>query len=94
MQRINHPVFIHMEIEGVVRVIGVVRVAVLRLVPADDLAHIFNDGLALSDVLQGKHAFAMHPGAAHLNALAGCAWRGTAGGRCRCFGHGVENLLW
>jgi len=48
-----------------------VGVAVLRLVPADDLAHVFNQCLAFGNVLQGKHAFAMHTGAADLDASVG-----------------------
>jgi hypothetical protein len=36
-------------------------VAVLRFVPADDLTHVLDQGFALGDVLQGEHAFAMHP---------------------------------
>ena len=94
MQRIYHPVFVHMEIKGVVRVIGVVRVALLRLVPADDLAHVLDQGLAFGNVLQGKNAFAVHAGATNLYAFARCAGRLTAGGRNWYFGHGVKNLLW
>ena len=98
MQRIDHPVFVHMKVEGVVRVIGVVRVAVLRLVPADDLTHVLNQGLAFGQVLQGKNAFAMDAGAANLDAFAGSHRSrfvgGAAGGGNRCFGHGVKNLLW
>ena len=59
-QRVNDTVFVHMEVKRVVRVFGVVGVAVLRLVPADDLAHVFDQGFAFSDVLQREDAFAMH----------------------------------
>jgi len=60
MQRVNHPVFVHMKVKRVVGVKRVVRVAVLRFVPADDFAHIFNDRVAFGNVLQGKYALAMH----------------------------------
>ena len=46
--------------KGLGRVFGVVGVAVLRLVPADDFAHVFDQGFAFSDVLQREDAFAMH----------------------------------
>jgi hypothetical protein len=39
---VDHAVFIHMEVERVVGFQGVVRVAVLRFVPADDLAGVFD----------------------------------------------------
>ena len=70
MQGIDDTVLVHMEVKRVVRVLGVVRVAVLRLVPADDLAHVFDHGLAFSDVLQSEDAFAMHARAANLHAAA------------------------
>ena len=60
MQRIDHLVFVHMEVEGVVRVLRVVRVAILRFFPADDLAHVFDQRLAFGNVLQRKHALAVH----------------------------------
>ena len=47
---------------------GVVGVAVLRLVPGDDLAHVFNDGFALGKILQRKHAFAVDTRATDLDA--------------------------
>jgi len=59
MQSVDDSVFIHMEIEGVVGIGRVVGVAVLRLIPADDFAYIFEQGLAFCNVLQGKDAFAM-----------------------------------
>ena len=72
-----------MEVEGVVRVFRVVRVALLRLVPADDLAHVFDQGLAGGDVLDRKHPLAMHAGAPGLDA----AGRRGGGG---LFGHGLK----
>jgi hypothetical protein len=73
-----------MKVKGVVGVIGVVRVAVLRLVPADDLAHVLDQGLAFGQVLQRKNAFAMDAGAANLDAFTGrpqqvCRWSGWRG---------------
>jgi hypothetical protein len=59
-----------MEIEGVIGVRRVVRVAVLRFVPADDFTHILKQGLAFCKVLQGKHTFAVDARAANLHAAA------------------------
>ena len=59
VQGVNHPVFIHMEIEGVIGIGRVVGVAVLRLVPADHFTDIFKQGLAFGKVLQGEHTFAV-----------------------------------
>ena len=59
MQRVDHLVFVHMEIEGVVGIGRVVGVAILRFVPADHLTHVFKQCFAFGDVLQGKHAFAV-----------------------------------
>ena len=72
--------FIDVEVKRVVGVGGVMRVALLRLGPGDDFTHIFDKGFALGDILQRKHAFAVHAGAAGLNAP-------TRAGGC-FFGHG------
>jgi len=56
---------------ALVMVLTVVRVAALRLVPADDLAHVFDDARAARNVDQREHALAVHARAAHLEA----AWR-------------------
>ena len=44
------------------------RMAALRLLPADDGADVFDNGLALGNVLQCEDPFAVHTGAAGLNA--------------------------
>jgi len=73
-------VFIDVKVKRMVRVRRIMRVAPLRLRPADDLAHVLDQGLALGDVLHGKDAFSMHAGATGLNAAVAC------GGSF--FGHG------
>ena len=91
MLGVNHMLFVHMKVKGVVRVRRVVRVAAQRFFPADDLANVFNQCLAFGQVLHGKHALAMHAGATRLDAAAGR--RGGWGGRDRrksrgpIFGH-------
>ncbi|MEY4219110.1 MAG: hypothetical protein RL686_1617 [Pseudomonadota bacterium] len=75
MQSVNDPVFVHMEIEGVVGVCGVVWVAVLRFIPADDLTHILIQGLAFCNVDECKYTFAVHTRATHLHPTA-CRRRG------------------
>jgi len=67
MQCINHLVFVHVEIEGVIGVRGVMGVAVLRLVPADHLTHVFKQRFAFSDVLQGKNPLAVDARSANLH---------------------------
>lgn len=68
--------FVNMEVKSMVRVCGVMRMAVLCFGPSDDLAHVLDDGFTFSDVLQGKNALAMHTRAAGLNAAAGRQRRG------------------
>ena len=70
MQGVNHFVFVHMEVEGVIGIGRVVWVAVLRFVPADDFTNILKQGLAFRKVLQGKHTFAVDARAANLHAAA------------------------
>ncbi len=60
-----------MKIERVVGLQRIVRVPVLRRLPTDDLAGVFNQHLALGDILHGEDALAMHAGAAGLEAAAG-----------------------
>jgi len=67
-----------------VGVLRVVRVAVLRFVPGDDLTHVLDDGFAFGEILQGEHTLAMHAGATDLNTTGRCG-----GGS---FGHG-KNLV-
>ena len=59
VQSVNHLVFVHMEVEGVIGVGGVVWVAVLRFIPADDLTHIFVQCLAFCNVQYRKYTFAV-----------------------------------
>jgi hypothetical protein len=59
------------KIKRVVRVGRIVRMALLRLGPADDLTDVLNQHFTLCDILQGEHPFAMHAGAADLDAAAG-----------------------
>ena len=68
MQRVDHAVGIDVEVEGVIRVGRVVRMALLRFIPADDLAGVFDQGLALGNINECKHAAAVHAGAADLKA--------------------------
>ena len=50
MQGINNSVFIHVKVKGVVGIGGIVGMAVLRFVPADDLTDILEQGLAFCNV--------------------------------------------
>ena len=70
VQGVNHPVFIHMEIEGVIGIGRIVGVAVLRLVPADHFTDILKQCLAFGKVLQGKYTLAVDTRAANLHAAA------------------------
>jgi hypothetical protein len=70
--RVDHAVFIHMKVKRVVGLQRVVRVAVLRFLPADDLAGVFDQHFALGNILHGKHALAMHARAPGLDAAARC----------------------
>jgi hypothetical protein len=56
------------KVKGVVGVRRVVRVASKRFFPADDFAHVLDQGLAFGQILDGKHALTVHAGAARLNA--------------------------
>ena len=79
VQGVDHAFFIDVEIEGMVRVGRIVRMAALRLLPADDGSDIFDDHLALGQIAQGKHPFSVHAGAPGLDASRVC--------RNRFFGH-------
>ena len=50
VQGVYHLVFVDMEIKSVIGVGGVMRVAILCFIPADDLADILVQGLAFSNV--------------------------------------------
>jgi hypothetical protein len=71
------------EVEGVVGVGGVVRMAAQRLGPGDDLAGVFDDAFARGDGLERKHALAMHAALAHLDAarIAACGGGSCGSGR-------------
>ncbi len=71
IQRVDHAPVLDVEVEGVLRIAGVVRMAPLRFVPTDALAHVLDHGLALGNVLHGKNATPMHRGAAGLDAALG-----------------------
>ena len=60
VKRINHIFFADMEVKRVVGVVRVVGMALLRFLPTDDLAGVFDDDFASGDRQQGKHPFAMH----------------------------------
>ena len=60
VKRINHIFFADMEVKRVVGVVRVVGMALLRFLPTDDLAGVFDDDFAFGDRQQGKHPFAMH----------------------------------
>jgi len=81
-QGVDDPAVLQLEVKGVVRVVRVVGVAVLGLVPVDDLAHVLDQGFAGGDVLHRIHPLAVHAGAAGLDA----AGRGSEG----LFGHGLK----
>ncbi len=86
---VDDPLCIHVKVKGVVGIAGVVRMPTQRLVPGNDLANVLNDGFALGDIGQGKHAFSMHARATHLNAPGACG----NGFFIRLLGH-VKNLVW
>ena len=68
IQGINHVFFINVKIEGMVGVGRVVRMAGLRRLPGDDFTDVFNNGFTFGDILHGEDAFAVHAGAAGLDA--------------------------
>ena len=69
MLGVNHMLFIDMKVKGVVRIGRVVWMTPQRFFPADDFADVFDQCLAFSQVLHGKHALAMHAGEARLDAF-------------------------
>ena len=60
VKRIDHIFFADMKVKRVVGVVRVVGMALLRFLPTDDLAGVFDDDFAFGDRQQGKHPFAMH----------------------------------
>ncbi len=72
---IDHELVVEGEVESVIGVAGVVRVAAQGFGPVDDFALVFDDAFALFERLQGVDAFAVNTGLAHGNFAA----RGFAG---------------
>src|SRR4051794_18287626 len=62
---------IDVEVEGVVGVGRVVRMAAQRLLPTDDLALVFDDGFAFGQWPRREHAPPVDARAPHLDAAAG-----------------------
>jgi len=58
---IDHPVLVHMEVERVVGLQGVMGVALQRFVPRDDLAQVLHHQFTFGQITQCKHPFAVHP---------------------------------
>ena len=65
---VNHMLVVNVKIKRVVRLQRVVRMAAQRFFPTYHLAHIFQNNLTFGQIRQGKHALAVHTGAAGLNA--------------------------
>ena len=81
-------VFIDVKVERMIWIARIMRMALLRLGPTDNLAQILNDGFTGSDILQRKYAFAVYAGAPDLNAPT--SYRG---GFFAHFGTRVKNLV-
>ncbi|MCY1251762.1 hypothetical protein D9M72_655800 [compost metagenome] len=71
---VDHTTVVDVEVEGVIGLRRVVRMAAQRLLPADDLALVFDQRFAFRQVLHGEHAVAVDIGAARLNAAAAGKW--------------------
>ncbi len=67
MQCIDHFVFVHMEVEGVIGIGRVMGVPILRLVPANDFANVFKQRFTFCNVLQCKYALAVDARSANLD---------------------------
>src|SRR6218665_2323023 len=91
---VDHMLVIDVKIKGVPGLHGVMRVALLRRLPIDDLAGVLQQHVACGDVLHGKNALAMHARAPGLDAAAG-AGAGGYGGRGagrNMAGHGKNSV--
>ena len=74
--------------------LDVVRVPVLRFLPADHFARVFDKDFTFRNILHGKHALAMHARAARLDAaLVAASLRHCRVSRDLFFGHGGF-LVW
>jgi hypothetical protein len=60
MQRIDHTPIVQVEVEGVVGVARIVRMAGNGLGHADDFAHVLDEPLACGQVARGEHTLAVH----------------------------------
>ncbi len=92
---VDHMVFVDVKVEGVVGVAGVVRVTAQRFVPADHLAHVLDQRLALGQIRHRIHALAVHARTPGLDAAPARGKRGGGGARRRragAFFH--EGKLW
>ena len=67
MQGVNHPLLVHLEVEGVIGIRGVLGGALLRLIPTDHFAHVFIKGFAFGNVFERKYAFAVDARATNLH---------------------------
>jgi hypothetical protein len=72
------------EVERVIGIGGIVRVAAQGLLPADDLADVFDDTFTGGDGLEREHALAMHTAFSNLDPAA------VGTGRLRCLAHSVH----
>ncbi|MNT35281.1 hypothetical protein D3C72_1713030 [compost metagenome] len=86
---VDHVVFIHVKVKRVVGLQGVVRVPVLRFLPANHFARVLHKDFAFRNILHGKHALAMDARAPGLDAAARC--KGGGGRRCGA-GHGKNSV--
>jgi len=77
---------VNVEVKRVVRILRIMGVASLCLGPADDFAHVFNQGLAFGDVLYSKDTFSVDAGATRLDAPLRCGSGDIRG----FFGHGAK----
>ena len=70
MRGVDHALRVDLEVESVIGLAGIVRMAVLGLLPVYDLAHVLDDGFAFRNILHGENTFAVHAGAPGLDAAA------------------------
>ena len=68
---IDHVVLIDVEIKCMVGLQGVVRMAILCLLPSNELPLVLNDDFMFRDIDQSKNALAMHAGTLDLDAGSG-----------------------
>ncbi len=71
MLGVDHMRFVDVKVKGVVGVLRVMRVTAQGFFPADDFAHILDDGFALGKIGESEHALAMHTRASGLDAPSG-----------------------